>query len=188
MYPAERLGLDFTNDDLPDFLTVNGASLSRHGSEYGNTTNGVIWFGLWELYTSGLRSKSNCLIRGDGNFTAGDDSIEDQFADTLIATWEGDSATLTRQSLCEWTGTSDTQAAIVKLFYDSGSEFNNYGWALQIVWQSQISEFENTPGTGLGIRENVPNGSGQGRPEGEYINAGGFDFTPAESGATVIEA
>jgi hypothetical protein len=103
MYPADKLGVDFTNDDLPDDLTVNGASLSRSGSAYGNTTNGVIFeSGFWALYTDGVRSTSNCLIRGDGNFTAGDDAVEDQFEDTYTLTSIEGSIVVTRVSLCRW--------------------------------------------------------------------------------------
>ena len=108
MYPADQLGVDFTNDDLPDNLTVNGSSLSRAGSAYGNMTNGVIFeSGVWALYTDGNRSTSNCLILGDGNFTAGDNSVEDQFAATYDIDWIGGGtllATVTRASLCCWEG------------------------------------------------------------------------------------
>lgn len=103
MYPADQLGADFTNDDLPDNLTVNGSSLSRAGSAYGNITNGVIFeSGVWALYTDGNRSTSNCLILGDGNFTVGDNSVEDQFADTYTIIDSIGAFPVERISLCVW--------------------------------------------------------------------------------------
>ena len=82
MYPSLGLLLeDYTEDDLPDAITLNGVSKSRSGSSYGNTTDGVIYeSGVWAVYVGGVRSTRSCLITGDGNLTPGDDLVEDQFA------------------------------------------------------------------------------------------------------------
>ena len=128
MYPADQLGVDFTNDDLPDNLTVNGSSLSRAGSAYGNMTNGVIFeSGVWALYTDGNRSTSNCLIRGDGNFTNGDNSVEDQFAASYTVNFNGPfperglpaTQTFVRESLCVWKSTSGYDYGTGTIAYDT---------------------------------------------------------------------
>ena len=77
LYPAQCLAdAIYTADDLPDNVTVNGASFPRSGTAYGNTTNGVIFEeDVWAKYTSGVRSSRPCLIQ---------DGVEDQFADSYL--------------------------------------------------------------------------------------------------------
>jgi hypothetical protein len=101
--------------DLPAAITLPGVgSLSKSGTNYGNTTNGVILeSGVWARYVGGVRSTHPCLITGDGNLTPGDDTVEDQFADTYtvsaaLASPEPDIRTddhirqVPRLSLCSW--------------------------------------------------------------------------------------
>ena len=107
MYEAQALAdALYTADDLPDDVIVNGTSLPRSGTTYGNTTSGVIFEeNVWAKYTSGVRSSRPCLIQG------GD---EDQFADTytisgLVGGWEtydvySESTLLIRNDLCKWVG------------------------------------------------------------------------------------
>ena len=105
MYPAQGLAdAIYTADDLPDDVTVDGASFSRSGTTYGNTTNGVIFEeDVWAKYRNGARSTRPCLIQG---------GVVDQFADTYTVTiiWSTDVGNITelvqisRESLCRWTG------------------------------------------------------------------------------------
>jgi hypothetical protein len=94
--------------DLPAAITLPGVgSLSKSGTNYGNTTNGVILeSGVWARYVGGVRSTQPCLIRGDGNLTLGNDAVEDQFEPTYNASYENLQATVTRVSLCVWTNTN----------------------------------------------------------------------------------
>jgi len=71
---------------------------------------------LWALYSEGQGGGgySECLIEGDGNFTPGDDGVEDQFADTytvtiIVGPGETDVYTVTRTTLCEWYNEPDQQ-------------------------------------------------------------------------------
>lgn len=111
MYPASSLATgtpgydEYVITDLPDAVTVNGVSRSRSGSGYGNTTDGVIWEnGVWAVYTSGVRTTRSCLITGDGKYTPGNDTVEDQFDAqyTLKLSTFAESFTVTRRSLCSW--------------------------------------------------------------------------------------
>jgi hypothetical protein len=116
MYPAQQLANDdYSENDLPDAVTVDGVSFNRSGTGYGNTSNGVILEGnVWAKYASGSRSSRPCLIQG---------GVVDQFADTYTLTqsisefadgWSSicdgsglglnTSMTLERTGLCIWEG------------------------------------------------------------------------------------
>jgi hypothetical protein len=114
MYPA-----DTPAGDLPDAITLNGTSLSKSGTSYGDTTDGLIQeSGVWARYVDGVRSTQTCLITGDGNYTPGNDAVEDTFADTYTLKIDGaiggfvqgscenfsrpDDVVLIRTSLCVW--------------------------------------------------------------------------------------
>jgi hypothetical protein len=112
MYPAQALadGL-YTAADLPDAITLLGVgSLAKSGTAYGNTTNGVILEGgVWARYLSGVRATKACLIDGNGNFTPGDDTVEDQFASSYsvdVGEFSGFPGPITvfRRTLCNWQG------------------------------------------------------------------------------------
>jgi len=110
MYSATALAAgSFTAADLPDAITLLGVgSLSRSGTSYGTTTNGVIFeTDVWAKYVGGVRSTFDCLIRGDGNFVPGDNAVEDQFAGSyIIRLFEYDEfqedMLVHRVSLCRW--------------------------------------------------------------------------------------
>jgi hypothetical protein len=107
MYPAQGLAdAIYTADDLPDDVTVNGTIFPKSGTAYGDTTNGVIFEeDVWAKYTSGVRSSRLCLIQG---------GVEDEFASTYnvsspyFSSWIGN-VTVTRNSLCEWSGEAEGQ-------------------------------------------------------------------------------
>ena len=107
MYPAQSLvNDDYSENDLPDAVTVDGVSFNRSGTGYGNTTNGVILEGnVWVKYRNGVRSERLCLIQG---------GVVDQFASTYIvsspyfSSWISN-VTVTRDSLCEWSGEAEGQ-------------------------------------------------------------------------------
>jgi hypothetical protein len=97
MYPAQGLADgDYSASDLPDDVTVDGASFSRSGTTYGNTTNGVIFEeDVWAKYRNGARSTRQCLIQG---------GVVDQFADTytITTTFGFPPIAVERVSLCRW--------------------------------------------------------------------------------------
>lgn len=109
MYPADELGGLYTAADLPDALTINWtgqftSTVTKSGSGYsgGGITLQVV-NNSWQLAQgSTTRSVGNCLIRGDGNLTAGNDLVEDQFEDTYTLTSIEGSIEVTRVSLCRW--------------------------------------------------------------------------------------
>jgi len=137
MYSATALAAgDLVAADLPDAITLLGVgSLSRSGTSYGDTTNGVIFeTDTWAKYITTddvtVRTVFDCLIRGDGKFTVGDDAVEDQFEATYSVSVYNthddsliDTFTVTRYFLCGWiserSGPEDTW---VSLNY-SGSPF-----------------------------------------------------------------
>ena len=95
--------------NLPEAITLIGVgSLAKSGTDYGNTTNGVILeSGVWAVYIEGVRTTQDCLIDG---------SVEDQFASTYLIhnfsftgycneyTDPTGDILVTRESLCLWSG------------------------------------------------------------------------------------
>jgi hypothetical protein len=108
MYPADQIGVGYVSADLPDAITLRGVgSLSKSGTDYGNTTNGVILeSGVWARYVGGVRTTKPCLFDGNGNKTPGDDAVEDQFEATYTIGWTfigaQYSVEVERNSLCGW--------------------------------------------------------------------------------------
>ena len=103
MYPAATA----VAADLPGAITLLGVgSLSKSGTDYGDTANGVILeSGMWARYVGGVRSTQQCLITGDGNFEPGDDAVEDRFEPTYTIDWtflDAQSVKVERNSLCGW--------------------------------------------------------------------------------------
>ena len=129
MYPADHDWGD--GSDLPDAVTLTLAGADpvdaiRSGVEFvvdglfnWNSGLGTAYFKIvidetwgggpawrvqyrfelgdpWEYVTF----VGPCLITGDGSITAGDDTVEDQFSGTYTV----GATTLTRASLCQWTG------------------------------------------------------------------------------------
>jgi hypothetical protein len=172
MYPADQLNAGYTADDLPDAVTVNWegsftGSMSKSGSGYagGGATLQVV-DGVWQLSDdAGIRNVGQCLIRGDGNLTQGDDLVEDQFADTYTVTVGGTTGTVTREFLCVWRGLTTDGCELV-LSYDISPEGN---FREPLKWSVVVGFFDE----GLGFCESaelfvkdVQNG-----PAGDY-----FDF------------
>jgi hypothetical protein len=147
MYPANRLGDTFGAGDLPSTLYGKWGSradgtFTKSGSTF---TNGTVTIRrntggtAWEFYDStddATLTIGNCLIRGDGNLTPGDDTVEDQFADEyniefwsgdIIGTQFGDEYTVTRISLCLW-GFSDGS---ISIFLAYAFSFPN-GWEITV--------------------------------------------------------
>ena len=138
MYSAENYnGFTFDPEEqLPNAITINGASYSRIGSGYGDTTNGVFWNGEgWTKYINGASSQQNCLISS---------GIQDQFADQYLINSsvilvgdlddyeiveEGDDFLVTRVSLCRWESADSAKQLI---FLDGLNE--NLG-AFGQVWE-----------------------------------------------------
>lgn len=143
-------------EDLPDNITVDGMSIPKDsGVEngygyYGGDPFVKAWHvmaratGGWAFYCypSGPYFEQDCLIAGDGNYTPGDDTVEDQFEPTYaLQTYDGygtrEDVTLARVSLCEWfvsfpSGHPFYNPVTVTLRYaDLGSPISNPTWFLQ---------------------------------------------------------
>jgi hypothetical protein len=166
MYPA-----DTPAGDLPDAITLNGTSLSKSGTSYGDTTDGLIQeSGVWARYVDGVRSTQTCLITGDGNYTPGNDAVEDQFADTYAV-----SATLTsplgypygtddhsrqtpRLSLCSWSYSGEQE--------DPG----NFTFILNVIFDPTLQKWVGTyvlDSNNFGTAYFIKDGS-QNTPVGTY--------------------
>ncbi len=85
--------------NLPDSINFFGTTLSKSGTSYGNTTNGVFLEGeKWAVYRNGVRTEKDHLISG---------GIKDLFFDQYTATWpkfdetENYTVTLIRTG-CTW--------------------------------------------------------------------------------------
>jgi hypothetical protein len=121
MYPAQGfLDGDYAEDDLPDEILVTYDLLTsepfskQSGGYYTDDATGTFFIVAYNEPTSSKTwcfcstasptgdqdAISSCLITGDGNLTPGDDAVEDQFESTYSI--GGD--TVTRVSLCVWTG------------------------------------------------------------------------------------
>jgi hypothetical protein len=141
MYPADELGDTFEAADLPDTLYGKwgdraDGTFTKSGSEYtlGTVTIRVNAGGTaWEFYDSDDDATStigNCLIRGDGNLTPGDDRVEDQFFDCYELIWSDDipgngpgSVALIRSGLCFWESEDQQwslKMAVYEFFGDIG--------------------------------------------------------------------
>jgi hypothetical protein len=165
MYPAQALADgEYSASDLPDNVTVNGASFSLSGTGYGNTTNGVILEGnVWAKYTNGVRSSRPCLIQG---------GVEDEFADSY--TMSGGplsfSVTVTRVSLCIWRG-EDGCGNMAYLVYgdDSSLPFagTDYEWSVALPFYDPTLVCENIAGRTVNGKEN------QNTPAGVYESTPG---------------
>jgi hypothetical protein len=112
-YPAYPVEVDIDEDgnpifdqwtadsaNLPDSINFFGTTLSKSGTSYGNTTNGVFLEGeKWAVYRNGVRTEKDHLISG---------GIKDLFLDQYTATWpkldetENYTVTLVRFDNCTW--------------------------------------------------------------------------------------
>jgi len=150
MYPASGVSSgDILLADLPDAITVNAGGFSgtmNKGSETGGWYVSAPWFidldeNLWKLYSApGVISAviGPCLITGDGNLTPGDDSVEDQFAGTLLIAgeyhnsstglWEPLETGMDRLSLCCWEVVLD--GFIFAICYGYHADYGRYGFLL----------------------------------------------------------
>lgn len=154
LYPADQLGIGYTQDDLPDtidwdstFDTSPGTiiTLSRNGDQYGPYTrpSGVSTYFLVELDVSSTPQWTLFSTDGDPLFdqynaihpclfqpsTGELQRIEDNFEDTYEVTGPV-SGTVTRQSRCVWSGT--------------GLTLSNYGYQWKVNGRDKSGN-QNTP-------------------------------------------
>jgi hypothetical protein len=125
----EKLNVDFpegsgewTLDVTAGIYTPSGTyTLGDLGYGYAESGDWVLWYPdpLEETYPN--RAISPCLITGDGNYTPGDDAVEDQFEATyqvdysaILYPFPDDVPTgiftVTRSSLCYWESDFDRDA------------------------------------------------------------------------------
>jgi len=163
LYPATQA----VAADLPDAITLLGVgSLSKSGTDYGDTTNGVILeSGVWARYVGGVRTTRPCLIDGDGNLDAGDDLVEDQFepayelSNLLIPNWPlNQPIVVTRVSKCQWAYT-DPLYYVGERFTDGNYERNLTIISAVLTWVYINDEF----------------GPGYWFLDADYLNADGQD-------------
>ena len=138
MYPAAGLGVDYTEDDLPDAVTYDGETLTRTGSGYaGGIYNLNVVNGEWVIEDGDGNSCSGpCLIGDSGDTYTGVcfGSVEDQFLDTYTVTTEDRSYIVTRKSLCVWATEIDPENPNVGdgvLGYSEVGIFGSPQWTFQ---------------------------------------------------------
>jgi hypothetical protein len=131
-YPADQLGIGYTQDDLPDTIDVDGLILGvptriivpRSGSFYGPINQSIFNGGAFSEFifvatgvagTRWFRNYTNGEPIGLGEpclFQTLEGSIQDTFADTYTVNTYDDfvggspvsTFTITRESLCVWSG------------------------------------------------------------------------------------
>jgi hypothetical protein len=108
MYPADQLGIGYTEDDLPDTIeAISGDGLigeprprgtfTRNGSGYEGTYDGAPF--TYQIIDTSWQSLCNCL------FYCSDNDFTDEFPDELNR--EGAIGPAERVSLCQWCLESD---------------------------------------------------------------------------------
>jgi hypothetical protein len=154
MYPADRLGVDYQAEDLPDSLAISDVEQSDFSGEWEKSDSGYqrdgytlsVVNGQWVIegftrtITVGL-----CLIADLAQAT-----ILDQFADTYTVEIINDveysgTYTVNRESLCVWSGASETGLEVKLLYRLFGGGGLGVFWEIQIVdipWRKTIG---NTP-------------------------------------------
>jgi hypothetical protein len=149
-YPADQLDIGYTQDDLPDTIDVEGLILgvptriivSRSGSFYGPINQSIFGGGAFSEF---IFVASDIEVRWFRNTTNGEplglgepclfqtleegSAILDTFADTFEVSGPV-SGTVTRQSLCVWSG--------------EGLTLSNLGYQWRINGRSKTGN-QNTP-------------------------------------------
>jgi hypothetical protein len=165
MYPADKLGIAFTADDLPDNLSLNWSdtdvvTVDKVGSGYaGGTVSILIENEKWVLRntaTGNARTIGRCLIRED-------DLVADQFEDEFESDWSGGdfdsgSANFTRSALCVWF--ADNYPVLgTEINLDSGAiEYNN----ATCKWEMRFTSAVLSPTLFIWVKtgdQNTPAGS-----------------------------
>ena len=83
--------------NLPASIDFYGTTLTKSGTSYGNTTNGVILEGeKWAVYIDSVRTERDYLISG---------GITDFFGDDYTVEWDTYTVAVTRSSCATWGGT-----------------------------------------------------------------------------------
>ena len=186
LYTAQGLvqGL-LSADDLPAIITLRGfGSLTKSGTNYGNTTNGVILEdGKWSRYLNGVRKTQLSLIQGDSNVTPGDDVVEDQFEECYkiyvympffnSTTFFG---TVYRKSACRWDNFEGFDESGMPSFGD-GISYGQIRWSpSEQKWDLDLGGF---PYYFLKVpHQDTPLGSYQAPPD---FAAGGAPSATVES-------
>jgi len=180
MYPAARLDVQFTIDDLPDSV-LSGEGLVYKNDPPIDTGNGLLYYGIqgdgygiygggWAYYfdvepTSGL----DCLIQGPDNFPK--DTFLDEYTIQTYQTF-----TLIRADLCNWYG-EDSNGCVAHLQY-VGLPLNVSGGSTAYKWYLEWSSGY----AGTGCSGNAASGT-----KGDYQNTpvGTYTDTTASVSATV---
>jgi hypothetical protein len=167
MYPADKLGIDYTTADLPAAVDINwpgnytGAA-SKSGSGYAAGSILIeIASNKWRLRNTATspettRTIGRCLIRED-------DLVADQFDDEFESDWSGGafdsgSANFTRTALCVWF--ADNYPVLgTEINLDSGGiEYNN----TTCKWEMRFTSAVLSPTLFIWVKtgdQNTPAGS-----------------------------
>lgn len=134
-YPAYPVEVDIDEDgnptfdqwtadstNLPDSINFYGTTLSKSGTSYGDTTNGVFLEGeKWAVYRNGVRTEKDHLISG---------GIKDLFLDQYTATWpkldetENYTVTMVRTN-CTWSAPFVADGCVVG---GANLQIGDQGW------------------------------------------------------------
>jgi hypothetical protein len=183
MYPADGLGDTFEAADLP--ATLYGKWDDRADGTFTKSTDtftrGTVTIRVnsggtaWEFYDSddATLTIGNCLIRGDGNITPGDDAVEDQFEDCYEVTGEfiSGAVQVIRNSLCEWN-------------YEFDGEFESGGFFIIFDAVEQKWKYN---GFFTGFNEEGYKTGNQSSPVGTYNTDWTTDSNSGTSSKTVTE-
>jgi hypothetical protein len=182
MYPADRLGVGYAVEDLPDKIKFVGGEFTKNNPPlvFTNDPNVLIYYGfasegvgiaggegLWRQFVDfGGTEGAGCLI-GD----IGGSLFTDDFADTYMVTHNTGSGTVSRTSLCVWEGEDNNGCPLYLEYRDEGP--SALKWVLN--WTVFID------GIGCESGEAGPKESPQNSPVGTYTDPS------ASSTATVSE-
>jgi hypothetical protein len=163
MYPPAELASGFyTANDLPNAVTINGSSLSRVGTGYGNTTNGVrLESNEWARYIGGVRVAQPALISN---------KVIDQFANSYTITYPPTpiSVVVTRVSLCVWQGNDGCGRPWYLIYGDSIFGIgNDYTWFIFMAIDENTicGDFQQPGASKIGF-QNTPVGNYSGNNYG----------------------
>jgi hypothetical protein len=173
MYPADRLGVGYAVEDLPDKIKFVGGEFTKNNPPlvFTNDPNVLIYYGfasegvgiaggegLWRQFVDfGGTEGAGCLI-GD----IGGSLFTDDFADTYTVTTNQATGVVTRQSLCVWTGVDDLGCDLELRYEDRVSPPRS---GSQYKWTVDFAEGGLTPCAERAIAVKTPN---QNTPVGSY--------------------
>jgi hypothetical protein len=171
-YPAYPVEVGFDEDgnptfdqwtadsaNLPDSINFFGTTLSKSGTSYGDTSNGVFLEGeKWAVYRNGVRTEKDHLISG---------GIKDLFLDQYTATWpkfdetENYTVTMVRFDNCTWNAPFIADGCPVGSSGGARLEISDQGWSFSVIvlTSPNVSCYAYGDGKYPGYPQNDPTGT-----------------------------